>query len=100
MAAPIGHPIDDNPEWTEEDFANATRVEDLPAGHRDALLAAFPKTAARIGRPPKAQLKVPVSIRLDPEIVRHFKAGGPGWQSRLNDALRGVIATSGAGIDG
>jgi uncharacterized protein (DUF4415 family) len=27
-------------------------------------------------------------IRLSPEVVRHFKAKGPGWQSRIDDALR------------
>ncbi|WP_267897132.1 BrnA antitoxin family protein [Thalassococcus profundi] len=29
-----------------------------------------------------------VSLRLDPEIVARFKASGPGWQTRMNDALR------------
>ncbi|MCQ0970676.1 BrnA antitoxin family protein [Paracoccus sp. TK19116] len=27
-------------------------------------------------------------MRLDPEVIDRFKADGPGWQSRMNDALR------------
>jgi hypothetical protein len=37
---------DDNPEWTEEDFARAKGPETLPP----EVLAAFPKTAARVQR--------------------------------------------------
>jgi uncharacterized protein (DUF4415 family) len=29
-----------------------------------------------------------VNIRLDPDVLDHFRAGGPGWQSRINTALR------------
>jgi uncharacterized protein (DUF4415 family) len=29
-----------------------------------------------------------VSIRLDKDVVEKFKAGGPGWQTRINAALR------------
>lgn len=31
--------------------------------------------------------KQPVSLRLDPAVVDHFKAGGRGWQSRINAVL-------------
>ena len=34
--------------------------------------------------------KQPVTIRLDKEVVAFFKAGGPGWQTRINLALRGL----------
>lgn len=81
----------DNPEWTAADFKSALKVEDLPPEERDALLAAFPRTAARLGRPPAAELKTPISIRLDADVVAHFKAGGPGWQSRINETLRASI---------
>jgi uncharacterized protein (DUF4415 family) len=33
-------------------------------------------------------VKTLVSLRLDPEVIRHFRRGGPGWQSRINQALR------------
>lgn len=42
----------------------------------------------RRGRPKLAQTKVHVSLRLDPDVVERFKSSGPGWQARINDALR------------
>lgn len=80
----------DDPEWTEEDFARAVGPEHLSRGE----LAAFPKTAervARMGRPRKPDAKQAVSLRLDPEVLEHFKAGGPGWQSRINAKLREAL---------
>lgn len=41
-----------------------------------------------LGRPPTENPKQAVSLRLDPDVVAHFKKGGPGWQSRINAALR------------
>lgn len=29
-----------------------------------------------------------VSLRLDKAVLEHFRATGPGWQSRINQALR------------
>tara|TARA_R110000772_G_scaffold158266_4_gene269484 strand:+ start:5462 stop:5614 length:153 start_codon:yes stop_codon:yes gene_type:complete len=40
------------------------------------------------GRPRSAKPKKPVSIRLDQDVLAKFKATGPGWQSRINEALR------------
>ena len=70
----------DNPEWTADDFTRARPASKLPDHIRDA----FPRTRGS----QKAPTKVPVSIRLSPEVIEHFKAGGPGWQSRIDDALR------------
>jgi uncharacterized protein (DUF4415 family) len=33
-----------------------------------------------------------VSIRIDRAVLDHFQADGPGWQDRINDALRNAIA--------
>jgi uncharacterized protein (DUF4415 family) len=49
------------------------------------------RKARPVGRPKKAAPKQAVSIRLDPDVVAHFRAGGPGWQSRINAALRKAI---------
>jgi len=46
------------------------------------------RAARPAGRPKKAAPKEAVNIRLDPEVLEHFRAGGPGWQSRINEALR------------
>ena len=42
----------------------------------------------RRGRPPLGAPKKLVSLRLDQDIIDRFRAGGPGWQSRINAALR------------
>ena len=46
------------------------------------------KAAVRRGRPRVAKPKVSTTIRLSPEVIDYFKAGGRGWQTRINDALR------------
>jgi uncharacterized protein (DUF4415 family) len=74
---------EDNPEWTEADLVRAKSADELPA----ELLAAFPNTGKRMGRPP-GSAKQAVSLRLDREVIDKFKATGPGWQSRINEALR------------
>ncbi len=45
-------------------------------------------TLVRRGRPPASVRKEAVSLRLDPDVLAHFRAKGPGWQSRINAALR------------
>jgi uncharacterized protein (DUF4415 family) len=42
----------------------------------------------RRGRPPVDAPKVPVTIRLDADLVARLRASGQGWQSRVNEALR------------
>jgi uncharacterized protein (DUF4415 family) len=44
------------------------------------------------GRPPKENPKAQVTLRLDTEVLEHFKAGGPGWQTRINAVLRRAAA--------
>ena len=40
--------------------------------------------------PQKAPTKKLVSMRLDPEVLTYFRQEDPGWQVRINDALRKV----------
>ena len=73
---------DDNPEWTEADFARARPgSEVLPP----EVIAVFGRPR---GRPKSASPKVAVKLRLDPDVLEAFKADGPGWQTRINAALR------------
>ncbi|WGG49101.1 BrnA antitoxin family protein [Rugamonas sp. DEMB1] len=39
------------------------------------------------GRPVVVAAKVATSVLLDPRVLAAFKAAGPGWQARINDAL-------------
>jgi uncharacterized protein (DUF4415 family) len=57
----------------------------------DARVAQLRRRRGQRG-PQKAPTKTRVTLRLDPDIVEHFKAGGGGWQSRINAALRKLIA--------
>jgi uncharacterized protein (DUF4415 family) len=74
---------DDNPEWTEEDFAKARPPEEILPPE---ILAQFKNTRG----PQKQPTKIPVSIRLSSDVVQYFKDTGPGWQSRIDDALRKI----------
>ena len=48
----------------------------------------FAKVTVRRGRPPLEDPKVSTTIRLSRDVIERFKAGGPGWQTRIDDALR------------
>lgn len=43
------------------------------------------------GRPRAAVTKVAISLRLPPEVLARWKATGPGWQTRMADALARAI---------
>jgi uncharacterized protein (DUF4415 family) len=70
----------ENPEWTAGDFRRTITFKELPKTLKATLRGP--------GRPRKSAPKVPVSLRLSPEVVEGFKATGKGWQSRLDTALR------------
>lgn len=53
--------------------------------------ARFNTAVVRRGRPVTGEAKQQVTLRLDPEIILAFKAGGKGWQRRMNDALRAAV---------
>ncbi len=72
----------DAPEATDEQLSRAKPFDQV----FPALADAMRKNVG--GRPKSENPKVAVSLRLDQEIVARFKASGPGWQTRMNDALR------------
>ena len=41
----------------------------------------------RRGRPPSDHPKQALKLRIDADVVEHFRATGPGWQTRINDTL-------------
>ena len=51
------------------------------------ILERYRRTRGRQKAPTKQQ----IHIRLDADIVEHFRNGGPGWQTRLNDTLRRAV---------
>lgn len=43
------------------------------------------------GRPKAAVTKVPVTMRIDPDVLEAIKVTGGGWQGRVNTILRKVF---------
>lgn len=41
-----------------------------------------------------------VTLRLDADVLDAFRAGGPGWQTRINDVLRGHMPVALGGTRG
>ena len=71
-----------------------------PTTSRDVAEAAFKKATTKPADlpPPKPAIpgaKETVSLRLDREVLDHFQADGPGWQDRINDALRMFVSKKG-----
>lgn len=79
--------VSDNPELTAADIAGAR-----PFGE------AFPELAAKMRRrgPQRSATKVSTTIRLSPEVLSHFRGTGPGWQSRIDEALKEWVASHAA----
>jgi uncharacterized protein (DUF4415 family) len=69
---------DDAPELTREFF----RTADIYEGGK----------LVRRGRPPIGERpKQAVKLRLSPNVLEHFRAGGAGWQTRINDTLEKAV---------
>ncbi|MDP1778169.1 MAG: BrnA antitoxin family protein [Brevundimonas sp.] len=82
--APVEYLLDDDdaPELTAERAVRLRPARDvLP----EYVLAQFKRSP---GRPRSPSAKKQVTLRLDAEILDYFRAGGDGWQSRINRALR------------
>jgi uncharacterized protein (DUF4415 family) len=76
---------DNTPEFTDEVKARARPAREVLSPE---VMAAFKNKG---GRPKADAPKVPVSLRLDQDVVDAWKATGAGWQTRINDALRQAI---------
>lgn len=64
------------PELTDRFFERATI-------HANGVPVSRPR-----GRPTLAGAKRQVTLRLDPDVLDKFRETGPGWQRRINEALR------------
>ena len=79
---------DENPEWTDEMFRQAKSADEV----MPEFMAMW--RARRQGErgPQKAPTKRQVTLRLDRDVLEHFQADGPGWQTRINAALKRMLA--------
>ncbi len=78
----------ENPEWTKEDFARAVPFSQLPEPLQTKL-----RSLKKPRGPQKAATKEVVTIRLSRDVVERLRASGPGWQTRVDTALRQWIET-------
>ncbi|MUO77882.1 hypothetical protein GOZ78_03085 [Agrobacterium vitis] len=75
----------DSSELTIEEIANMRPAKEvLPASFFDGLAEAR-KTR---GRPKVEKPLVPVTLRLEPDVLEAFKASGKDWRGKMKDALR------------
>lgn len=75
----------DSPELADEELARMRPAREvLPKEFFDAI----EKARRAPGRPSSENPKKQVTLRLDADVLEHFRADGPGWQGRINAALR------------
>ena len=68
----------------EAAFKSATTKPAEPAPAEPAPAQPAPTS------PPLPGAKEAVTLRIDRDVLAHFQAAGPGWQDRINEALRKV----------
>ena len=77
---------EDTPAWTDDQLDRA----ELAVGGK--VVRPANGTLTRAGRPPLGDAaKRQVTLRLDPDVLAKFREGGPGWQRRINSALRAAV---------
>ena len=64
-----------------------------PGDPRDAAEAAFKAVTTKPAELPKVKPSIPlakeqVTLRIDRDVLDYFQEDGPGWQDRINEALR------------
>ncbi len=75
----------DKPEMDRDEVK--PELDDAWFAEADAYVG---KRLVRRGRPRSDSPKLPISLRLDRDVVEWFKQSGEGWQTRMNDELRRV----------
>jgi len=69
-------------EITADDIALFKPFSALPKSEQKVLLKLHKRG------PQKTPKKVPISIRLSPDVAERLRATGDGWQSRADEVLR------------
>jgi uncharacterized protein (DUF4415 family) len=74
-------------DWRAAEALSQAEVERL-ADEADGPLPEGWESTVELGVPQRRQA---IHIRLDPEVLRWFKALGPGYQTRINAVLRAFV---------
>ncbi|QPI26228.1 BrnA antitoxin family protein [Sinorhizobium meliloti] len=75
----------DFPELTDEELTNMRPARDVL---QPEFFKAMEEHRRSRGRPSLEHPKKQLTLRLDEDVIAKFRAGGKGWQSRMNEALR------------
>ncbi len=75
-------------DWARVDAMTDEDIERAIASDPDADIPDPDWDNAVLVVPPS---KTPISIRLDDDVLAFFKAGGPGYQKRINAVLRSYM---------
>ena len=80
---------------TKEDWdaVESPPLSDEMLSRMKPVKESHPNIPSRVRGPHKPPLKVPVSIRLSPEVLEFFKSQGKGWQTKINNILHDYIKT-------
>jgi uncharacterized protein (DUF4415 family) len=85
--------FDDNPEWTDEDFARARPASEV---HGVDAASALVRSRGRPAGSKAASRKEQIALRVDADLLAAYRATGAGWQTRMNEALRDGVSKLGA----
>ena len=73
---------------TAQDLVSDLDPDDAPDLSAPQWREQFDRAPVRRGRPPLESPKILTTIRLDADVLEAFRSQGPGWQTRVNEALR------------
>ncbi len=76
--------FDENPEWTEKDFARARPF-------KEGFPEQYKTWKNKGGRPPVETPKVHIGFRLAADVVEGVKATGKGYNARVEKVLREAL---------
>lgn len=94
------------PTGTDWERVKREAAQDAPIVHAGADGPYDPNDAAAVsaywqqatikrgrGRPAVTVKRPTLNMRVDAEVLEAFKATGPGWQTRINEVLKGWVQT-------
>lgn len=75
------------------DFAWNGKDQDERPLTKEEMLKGVAAYRKKRGRPAGSGTKEQVALRIDRDVLSAFRSHGPGWQTRMNDALKDWLRT-------
>ena len=80
-------------DWARVEVFTEEELEAAVAGDPDAPAITDEMLRAAALVMPSGEARVPISIRVEREVLEFFKGQGPGYQSRINAVLSAYVRT-------